>query len=91
MCDTKLTLRKRHVFLIEKYTEDVRQDEKHVPDLLESIIQPPGLATEELRQRLFERSQISSKIRKIRVSTFGFRKSNIFPLEANTTFSPSRF
>ena len=31
-------LRKRHVFLIETYIEDARQDEKHVPDLLESII-----------------------------------------------------
>ena len=25
---------------MEKYFEDARQDEKHVPDLLESIIQP---------------------------------------------------
>ena len=30
-----------HVFLIEKCFEDVRQDEKHVLDLLEAIIQPP--------------------------------------------------
>ena len=28
------TISKRHVFLMEKYIEDVRQDEKHVPDLL---------------------------------------------------------
>ena len=35
--------RKRHFFLIEKYIEDARQDEKHVPDLLETIIQPPGI------------------------------------------------
>ena len=36
----KLYLRKRYFFLIEKYIEDARQDEKHA-DLLEAIIQPP--------------------------------------------------
>ena len=36
-------LRKRHFVLIEKYIEDVKQNEKHVPDLLESIMRPPGL------------------------------------------------
>ena len=34
----KLTLRKRHLFVIEKYIEDAKQDEKDVPDLLESIM-----------------------------------------------------
>ena len=58
LCDTKLTLRKRHFFLTEKYIEDARQDEKHVPDLLEAIIQPPGLVKEELRQKLFKIIQI---------------------------------
>ena len=28
---------------MEKYIEDARQDEKHVPDLLEAIIRSPGL------------------------------------------------
>ena len=50
LCPTKLTLRKRYFFVIEKYNEDARQDEKHVPDLLEAIIQPPGLVKEELKQ-----------------------------------------
>ena len=36
----KLYLRKKHVFVIEKYVEDAKQDEKHVPDLLEAIIRP---------------------------------------------------
>ena len=58
MCDAKLTLRKRHFFLIEKYIEDARQDEKHVPDVLDSIIQPPGLVKEELRQKLSKIDQI---------------------------------
>ena len=39
----KLYLRKRHFFVIEKYVEDVRHDEKHVPDLLESIMRPTCL------------------------------------------------
>ena len=43
----KLYLRKRHFFLIEKYIEDARQDEKHVPDLLEAIIQLPDPVKEE--------------------------------------------
>ena len=34
----KLTLSKTFVFVIEKYVEDVKQDAKHVPDLLESIM-----------------------------------------------------
>ena len=49
----KLYLRKRRLFVIEKYTEDVRQDEKHVLDLLESIMTPTDPVKEELRQKLF--------------------------------------
>ena len=55
---------------MEKYNEDVRQDEKHVPDLLEAIIQPPGPVKEELRQKLFKMIQFGSKITKMRVCTF---------------------
>ena len=43
-----MTLRKIHFFVIEKYVEDLKQDEKHVPDLLESIMRPPGLVKEEI-------------------------------------------
>ena len=53
-----------------KYFEDTRQDEKHVPDLLEAIIPPPGLVKAELRQKLFKMNQFGSKIKKIRVCTF---------------------
>ena len=42
---------------MEKCFQDVREDEKHVPDLLEPIIQPPGLVKEELRPNLFKLSQ----------------------------------
>ena len=66
----KLYPRKRNLFLIEKYIEDARQDEKHVPDLLESIIQPKPFVKDELRQKLLKMIQLSSKIKKMRVSTF---------------------
>ena len=49
--DTKrnLTLRKRHFFVMEKYIEDARQEEKDVPDLLEAIMRPTCFVKEELR------------------------------------------
>ena len=47
----KLTLSKRHVFVIEKDIEDVKQDEKDVPDLLESIMRPTDPVKEELTAR----------------------------------------
>ena len=64
------TISKRHYFLMEKYIEDARQDEKHVPDLLESIIQCTDPAKEELRQKLCKIMQFESKITKMRVSKF---------------------
>ena len=48
----KLTLRKRHFFVIGKYIEDVKQEEKDVPDLLEAIMRPTCLVKEELRKNL---------------------------------------
>ena len=33
-----LTRRKRQFFVVERHVEDVTQDEKHVPDLVESIM-----------------------------------------------------
>ena len=39
---------------MEKYIEHVRQDEKHVPDLLEAIIKPTDPVKEEFRQKLFK-------------------------------------
>ena len=66
----KLYLRKRHFFVIEKYIEDVKQEEKDVPDLLESIMRPPGLAKEALRMISCKMMQFSTKITKIKVCTF---------------------
>ena len=79
MCTRKLYPRKRYFFLIEKYIEDVRQDEKHVPDLLESIMRPIDPVKEELRQKLFKIDQFGSKIKKMRVSKFWIPEIQSFP------------
>ena len=49
--DTKrrLALRKIHFFVTEKDVEDVKQDEKDVPDLLEAIMRPTDPVKKELR------------------------------------------
>ena len=63
----KLYLRKNTYFCYRKYVEDVKQDEKHVPDLLESIMRPTCLVKEELRPNLFKMTQFRLEITKIRV------------------------
>ena len=73
------TISEIYFFLMEKCNEDVRQDEKHVPDLLEAIIQPPGPVKEELRQKLFKIDQFESKITKMRVSKFWIPEIQGFP------------
>ena len=64
---------------MEQYIEDVRQDEKHVPDLLEAIIQPPDPVKDELRQKLFTIDKFDSKITKMRVSKFWIPDIQNFP------------
>ena len=54
-CPQKLYLSKRHVFVIEKTIEDVKQEEKDVPDLLEPIMRPADPVKEELRRNLWKR------------------------------------
>ena len=49
MSSSQVVPKKIHVFVIEKYVEDVKHDEKHVPDLLESIMRPTDPVKEELR------------------------------------------
>ena len=78
------TISKRHFFLIEKYFEDVRQDEKHVPDLLEAIMRPTDPVKEELRPKLSKIDQFGPKIKKIRVCTF--QMSGKIPDSANVAF-----
>ena len=76
---TQKTIAKRHFFLIEKYFEDARQDEKHVPDLLEPIMRPTDPVKEELRQKLSKIDQFGSKITKMRVSKFWIPEIQKFP------------
>ena len=64
---------------MEKYFEDARQDEKHVPDLLEAIMRPKDPVKDELRQKLFEMNQFGSKIKKMRVSKFWIPEIRSFP------------
>ena len=54
-------------FLIDNYFEDVRQDEKHVPALLESIVQSVGFVNGELRPISFKISQVRPEINNMRV------------------------
>ena len=59
---TTVDPKKKILFVIEKYMEDVKQEEKDAPDLLESIIRPTCLVKEELRPILFKLSQFRPKI-----------------------------
>ena len=57
-------------FVVERHIEEVKQKQKDVPDLVESIMRPTDPAKEELRRILFKMSQYRPEIIKIRVSTF---------------------
>ena len=56
----KMTLRKNNFFVIEieKYIEDIKQDEKHVSGPLESIMRPTDPVKEELRPIVFKMNQV---------------------------------
>ena len=69
---------------MEKYIEDLRQEEKHVPDLVEAIMRPIDPVKDELRQKLFKIDQFGSKINKIRVCTF--QMSGKIPDSTNVAF-----
>ena len=77
---------------MEKYIEDARQKEKHVPDLLEAIMRPTCLVKEELRQILFKMTKFGSKTNKNQGFNFLDSGNPMFsrrrPMPA---FSPSRF
>ena len=82
---------------MEKCFEDARQDEKHVPDLLEAIIQPTDPVKDELRQKLFKIDQFwvqnqenqglhFSDVRKIRDST-NVASEAVIPSNPHTLFA----
>ena len=76
---------------MEKCFEDARQDEKHVPDLLEAIMRPIDPVKEELRQKLFKIDQFGSKIKKMRVSKFWIPEFQNFPAGGQHNLLTSRF
>ena len=61
----KLTVRRRHAFVIEKHIEDAKQNENSVLDLLESIMRPTDPVKEELRPILFNINKFRPKNTKI--------------------------
>ena len=65
-----LSLRKRYVFVIEKYVKDIRQGQKNVPDLLASITKLTDLAKEELWRMLMNMTQFRPKMQEYRVCAF---------------------
>ena len=76
---------------MEKCFEDARQDEKHVPDLLEAIMRPTDPVKEELRQKLFKIHKFGSKITKMRVSKFWIPEIQSFPAGGQHSLLASRF
>ena len=64
---------------MEKCFEDARQNEKHVPDLLEAIMRPTDPVKEELRQKLSKIDQFESKITNMRISKFWIPEIQSFP------------
>ena len=54
----KSYLRKRHLLVIEKCDEHVKQGEKNITDLLESIRRPTDLIIGELWRILFKMRQL---------------------------------
>merc|ERR1711965_739649 len=71
----KLTLSKTYFFVIEKYVEDVKQDEKHVPDLLESIMRPTCLVKEELRTNSCKSNGLQTRLKK---NTKKHKRTHVF-------------
>ena len=61
---------KIHFFIVEKHVEDVKQNEKNVPDLVESIMRPADPVKEELRKILMKTTQFRFKVEELRVCTF---------------------
>ena len=61
---------KKTCFCYRKHIEDVNQDQKTAPDLLESMIRFTRLAKEELQRILMKMNQFRSKIQDSRVCSF---------------------
>ena len=71
--------KRKHFCVIEKDIEDVEQEKKHVPDLLEAIMRPTDPVKEGIQPILFKMIQFGYKISKIKVSTFWIPGIRSFP------------
>ena len=71
--------KKKHVFVIDKCVEDVKQDQKIDPDLLEAIMEPTDPVKEELWRKTMKMGQCRPEVTKIRVSTFGCPENRRIP------------
>ena len=60
-----------NILFVIQTGEDIKQDEKHVPDQLEAMMRLTVFVKEELRRILCTVRHFRSKISKIRVSAFG--------------------
>ena len=76
---------------LEKYFEDVREDEKHIPDLLESRMRPTDPVKKSYGGFWWKWFNLHSKSKKSRFQLFGFRKSKASPPEANASLLAGRF
>ena len=56
-----MTLRAISFFVIEEYVEDVKHDEKDIPDLVESIMKALGFVKEEIRRIPYKIHQLRPK------------------------------
>ena len=56
--------------MLEKHIEDVKQDQKTIPHLLESIMRPTRLTKEEPQRILMKMDQFRPKIQEFRACTF---------------------
>ena len=84
-------MEKTYFFVTEKYVEDVKQDEKSVPDLAESIMRPTDPVKEELRRILCKMAQFRPEISKMGfnfLDSGNLTDSRRRPMPA---FSPSKF
>ena len=77
---------------MEKYVEDVKQDQKVASDLLESMMRPTDPVKEELRRKAMKMHQFRLPNQKnLDFNFLDVRKIDGFPPEANTAFSPRKF
>ena len=63
----------------KKYVEDVKQNEKDAPDLLELLMRPSGTIKEKVRRILCKLREFISEITKMRVSSFWISENRWIP------------